>query len=693
LKSSPSNINNPGWHSPLSSLVNKKTQPAYIKKLTEAGVKTIHDLIYIFPLRVQKAPKLSPFSEIKEGELFKGAGKVIGVQSRPLYGRKGRGRVPLFQISVTVKDLLSESYLQLKWFNAYPNQVKMLNSKEFIQFQGEAKEYGGIQITNPKVSDYNSEELEMDEVLREYPTVNGVAGKYTKGLIDFIPSSLWEQLPDSLTGKIQLNRAFRIIHGIEFTSVDIKEEAEQRIIYEEFLTEQLKLKARRRGVKKNNAPIISLSEEQNQNIFSSFPYELTSDQKISVEKIQEDLQSGKPMMRMLQGDVGCGKTTVAFYACLATMKSSFQSAFMAPTEALAIQHYKNFQNLFPNIKGFEVLLGSTPAKRKKEIYASLKSGEIKIIFGTHSLFQKAVEFENLALAIIDEQHKFGVEQRLSLMKKGSGVHCLIMSATPIPRTLSISQFGDLDISIIKSMPSGRKKIQTRIIEKNLLIKYYSFVKTRLSLGEQAYIVAPAIEESETLDISNVEEIFERYKEVFPGINIACLHGRMKPEEKEIVLNKFVTGDIQLLISTSVIEVGIDVKNATIMSIHNPERFGLSSIHQLRGRVGRGGKPGFCFLTLEKSIAPESMERLKVLESTLDGFKISEYDLEMRGHGDLFGNEQSGTIQSRKLANIVKHRDILLQVCHDLDEISVHSPSQYNLLLSPYEADLKVSSTI
>jgi ATP-dependent DNA helicase RecG len=270
LKSSPSNINNPGWHSPLSSLVNKKTQPAYIKKLTEAGVKTIHDLIYIFPLRVQKAPKLSPFSEIKEGELFKGAGKVIGVQSRPLYGRKGRGRVPLFQISVTVKDLLSESYLQLKWFNAYPNQVKMLNSKEFIQFQGEAKEYGGIQITNPKVSDYNSEELEMDEVLREYPTVNGVAGKYTKGLIDFIPSSLWEQLPDSLTGKIQLNRAFRIIHGIEFTSVDIKEEAEQRIIYEEFLTEQLKLKARRRGVKKNNAPIISLSEEQNQKYFFKF---------------------------------------------------------------------------------------------------------------------------------------------------------------------------------------------------------------------------------------------------------------------------------------------------------------------------------------------------------------------------------------------------------------------------------------
>ena len=327
------------------------------------------------------------------------------------------------------------------------------------------------------------------------------------------------------------------------------------------------------------------------------------------------------------------------------------------------------------------------------IQKNLIQGETEIIIGTHSLFQDTVAFKKLGLAIIDEQHKFGVEQRLRLVAKGQGTHSLIMTATPIPRSLSLAQYGDLDISSIKMMPAGRKGIKTRITEKVNYEKYIEFVKNRLSMGEQAYFVFPAIDESETLDIQNIKASLKKYQETFRDFQVGMLHGQMKSEEKEQTVQDFRDKKIHLLISTSVIEVGINIPNSTIMSIYNPERFGLSSLHQLRGRVGRGSKAGFCFLVLDKDVSPEAYQRLKVIEQNLDGFVIAEEDLKFRGEGDLFGVDQSGTNSTKKLANFLTHTAILEQVVADVQRMQDTRPE----ILAPHferlAKDQKILDTI
>jgi ATP-dependent DNA helicase RecG len=367
-------------------------------------------------------------------------------------------------------------------------------------------------------------------------------------------------------------------------------------------------------------------------------------------------------------------------------------ALMCPTEALATQHFESFKQLNPALN-LELLLGSTKAKERKVILKNLIDGETEIVIGTHALFQDTVQFKKLGLAIIDEQHKFGVEQRLRLVSKGNGTHSLIMTATPIPRTLSLAQYGDLDISSIKMMPAGRKGIKTRITEKVNYAKYVEFVKGRLSLGEQAYFVFPAIEESETIDIQNVKESLKRYQETFKGFRVDMLHGQMKSEEKEKTVQDFRDKKIDILVSTSVIEVGINIENATIMSIYNPERFGLSSLHQLRGRVGRGDKAGFCFLVLDKEISPDSYQRLKVIEQNLDGFVIAEEDLKFRGEGDLFGVDQSGTVTSKRLANFLTHTAILEQVVSDVEKFQKSHPELLEPHFERLAKDQKILDTI
>jgi ATP-dependent DNA helicase RecG len=419
---------------------------------------------------------------------------------------------------------------------------------------------------------------------------------------------------------------------------------------------------------------------------------LTSDQEKVFQDILQDLQSGHPMMRMIQGDVGCGKTIVAFLASQIVIQGGQQVALMCPTEALATQHFETFRQLSPDLK-LEILLGSTKAKEKKEILKNLNSGNTDIVIGTHSLFQDSVNFNKLGLAIIDEQHKFGVEQRLKLIAKGRGTHSLIMTATPIPRTLSLAQYGDLDISSIKVMPEGRKAIKTRIVEAGNYSKYIEFLKARLSLGEQGYLVFPAIEESETIDLQNVKEGLRKYQDIFKGFRVEMLHGQMSSEEKEKTVREFRDGKIHLLVSTSVIEVGINVVNATVMSIYNPERFGLSSLHQLRGRVGRGSRPGFCFLVLDREVGPEIFQRLKVIENNLDGFVIAEEDLKFRGEGDIFGVDQSGTSSAKKLANFLTHTHILEKVVSDLQNLQNTRPETLIPIFEKLAKDQKILDTV
>jgi ATP-dependent DNA helicase RecG len=698
MKSKTSNTVSLNWHSPLEALTAGRKPSPTIEKLTEAGLTTLSELLWILPLRIYKTPLLRPFREAEMNQFFKGSGKIIHCEIKPAFGRRGKGNILLYNGYVVLKDDASHESLSLRWFNLYPNQKKQIEALDHIAFLGQVQEFKAQkQVINPKIID---PEANTSPYIIEYPTVNKISGIHLQKVLDLIPKSLWENIPETLPElgydrKLSLGEAFKIIHGkmpIETFDLKKKDAAEERLIYEEFLIDQLKIQTRRKFIKRKDAPVFSLEQNKVNDLVKHLPFELTSDQVKVFEEIVKDFKSGHPMMRMVQGDVGCGKTIVAFLAARVANKSGFQVGLMCPTEALANQHFESFKELNPALN-LELLLGSTKAKEKKAILKNLIDGETEIVIGTHALFQDTVKFKKLGLAIIDEQHKFGVEQRLRLVAKGEGTHSLIMTATPIPRTLSLAQYGDLDISSIKMMPAGRKGIKTRITEKVNYDKYVEFVKSRLTIGEQAYFVFPAIEESETMDLQNVKDSLKKYQETFKGFKVDMLHGQMKAEEKEKTVQDFRDKKTNILVSTSVIEVGINIPNSTIMSIYNPERFGLSSLHQLRGRVGRGDKPGFCFLVVDKELAPEAHQRLEVIEKNLDGFVIAEEDLKFRGEGDLFGVDQSGTTTTKKLANFLTHTAILEQVVADIERLQVSHPE----LLAPHferlAKDQKILDTI
>lgn len=687
------------WNSSLLELSKGKAPSPTLSKLIEAGINSLYDLIWILPLRIHQMPKIQSFQHAQFDEYFKGQGKVVHVDIKPAFGRRFKNKFLLYNGIVVVQDSLSLETITLRWFNLYPSQKKQLEGLNEIQFLGQVQEFKAQkQIINPQILTETHDKAE--NYIIEYPTVNKTAGAHIKKVIHSLPDYLWKEIPQKIdelgyNDKMTLGEAFKILHGKipseEFTP-ELKKEAINRLAYEEFLEDQLKIITRRKFLKQKTAPIFMCSESRLTQLKNLLSFKLTPDQDKVLGQIITDLSLGRPMMRMVQGDVGCGKTVVALIASQVVMDQNKQVALMCPTEALASQHFESFKELNPALR-IDLLLGSTKAKEKKEIYSRLKSGETQLVIGTHSLFQDSVEFKDLGLAIIDEQHKFGVEQRLKLLAKGEGCHCLIMTATPIPRTLSLAQYGDLDISSIKTMPEGRIPIKTRITEKENYTKYIDFIKRRLSMGEQAYFVFPAIEESDVMDISNVKESLKKYQEVFSEFKVRALHGQMKPDEKEAVLEEFRNLQAHILISTSVIEVGINIPNATVMSIYNPERFGLSSLHQLRGRVGRGQKPGFCFLVLEKEISVEGMQRLKVIEDHLDGFIIAEEDLKFRGEGDLFGVDQSGTTKYRRVANYLTHTNILEEVIADLTNLQQTQPQILEPHFTRLALDQKILDTI
>ena len=684
------------WSSPLQDLSRSKKPSPTIEKLEAGGLRTLHDLLWLLPLRIYPTPQERPFRDAHLGAPFKGRGRIIHTEIRPAFGRRGKGNILLYNGFVVVRDAHSSETLSLRWFNLYPNQKKLIEALDEISFMGEPQEYKAQkQIINPQVSEAITEEA--SGYIAEYPTVNKVSGTHVRKFIDLIPAELWDELPQILpelgyNKEFSLSEAFKTLHGqipVESFSPELKFRAIDRLIYEEFLIDQIKILVRRKLTKRKSAKKYALPENSLKKILTGLPFTLTQDQEKVFGDIKKDLGSGHPMMRMVQGDVGSGKTIVAYLASRVITESGSQVAFMCPTEALAMQHFETFQQLCPDLPT-DLLLGSTKAKEKKAIASRLESGETKLVIGTHSLFQDSVNFKDLGLAIIDEQHKFGVDQRLKLVGKGEATHSLIMTATPIPRTLSLAQYGDLDLSFIKMMPAGRKGIKTRITEPVNYSKYIDFVKARLRLGEQAYFVFPAIDESEVLDLQNVKSSLEKYRKSFPEFKVEALHGQLKSDEKQAVVDEFKKGRIHILVSTSVIEVGINIPNATIMSIYNPERFGLSSLHQLRGRVGRGEKPGFCFLVLDKEIDPQGMERLKVVEENLDGFVIAEEDLKFRGEGDLFGVDQSGSTTSKKLANFLTHSHILEKVVRDLEGLEKSSPELLAPLMEKYAQDERIT---
>jgi ATP-dependent DNA helicase RecG len=698
MRSKASNIINLNWNTPLELLSRSKKPSPTFQKLSEAGLTTIKDLLWVLPLRINKTPSLQTFRDAELNQFFRGAGQVIHIELKPAFGRRGKGNVLLYNGYAVLKDDLSHETMGLRWFNLYPNHKKHIESFDHISFLGQVQDFKAQkQIINPQIIDSN---ISISPYIIEYPSLNKISGANVKKIIELIPKNLWDIIPETIpelsyNKKLTISDAFKIIHGKIDTNAfnnKLKEMAEERLIYEEFLIDQLKIQTRRKFIKKKNAPVIFIEESKVNDLVKNLPFVLTDDQLKVFGEIVNDLKSGHPMMRMVQGDVGCGKTIIAFLSARITNKCGFQVALMCPTEALAIQHFESFKQLNPALN-MDLLLGSTKTKEKKDILKKLTDGETEIVIGTHSLFQTTVNFKKLGLAIIDEQHKFGVDQRLRLIAKGEGVHSLIMSATPIPRTLCLAQYGDLDISLIRMMPAGRMVTKTRITEKVNYEKYIDFIKGRLALGEQAYLVFPAIEESETEDIQNVKDSLKKYQTIFKNFVVGILHGQMKSDEKEKIIMDFRNNNINILIATSVIEVGINIPNATIMSIYNPERFGLSSLHQLRGRVGRGNKAGFCFLVLNKEISLEARERLQVIEKNIDGFIIAEEDLKFRGEGDLFGVDQSGNQSSKKLANYARHSKMLEEVVKDLATIQTKYPDILQPHFERLAKDQKILDTI
>lgn len=690
------NISSLNWSDSILCLAKRKPTKTLLS-LESVGFTSISDLLWIIPLRVIEKPKIQSFEYQKVDQLFFGKGKVLNIKSTPAFGKRGKGKIQLFNITVIVKDLLSSKIATLQFFNTYPNIKKQISALEEFTFMGTPGLFkGNLNIVNPKIDP--SEIKSQERYLIEYPTISSISGIHIKKIIDLIPTELWDkEIPSPISQlslpetKYSLREIFFNIHGKNLDDEINREKCFEDLKYYELVEEQIKVKARKESYKLLKSKIIQWRESTYNSLLKKYPYELTEDQINSINDIKKDFCKGSPMMRILQGDVGCGKTTVAVASLIQVIENGYQVALMCPTEALAKQHQVSIKDVLNSDINVQLLLGSHTQKKKKEIYENLSSGKTQLVIGTHSLFQDKVEFKNLMYVIIDEQHKFGVNQRLKLISKGDNPHTLIMSATPIPRTLQLSRYGDLDISSIKTMPRNRIPIKTRIVTPKTFDKYLSFIKTRVSIGEQVYIVTPAIEESEAMDLESVTNVYQEITSYFPELNIQCLHGKMNSQEKDSILQDFKEHKINILISTSVIEVGINILNATVMSIFNPDRFGLSSLHQLRGRVGRSTKASFCFLVTKKQLPQESLERLKVIEQSTDGFQIAQADLTNRGQGDLFGTDQSGSNEKRKLTNIFKDFDLFNQVIKDMEYIEKHN----NLfeLMNHYNLDKKVSSTI
>lgn len=444
--------------------------------------------------------------------------------------------------------------------------------------------------------------------------------------------------------------------GVEFIEQNSK--YHRRIIFEEFFWLELYLAARKTGIKKEGAPAFEPRQALTEKLKQALPFQLTKAQLRAFDEIVKDLAKPHPMHRLVQGDVGSGKTLVALMAGLVAIENKFQAAIMVPTEILAEQHFQNASRFLAPL-GITVgmLTGSMKASERNQTYEMLKNGMIQICVGTHALIQEAVEFANLGLVIIDEQHRFGVHQRSQLKQKGVSPHFLVMTATPIPRTLAMTVYGDLDVSVIDELPPGRSPVVTRVSYENKRPQLMQFLKEQLAKGRQAYVVYPLVEESEKIDLKNAVDECERLRAELPGTSIGLLHGKMKPDEKDEVMRRFRSGEFKVLVSTTVIEVGVDVPNANLMIVEHAERFGLSQLHQLRGRVGRGEHKSFCVLMLGHAVSDESRARCEIMERTTDGFKIAEADLEIRGPGEFLGARQSG-LTGFKMANLVRDVKIL-----------------------------------
>lgn len=631
---------------------------------TQMDISTFGDLLYTFPLRHIDR---SRFYHIREfaGEMHHV--QIIGsLVSMQLEGEGARQRL---------KALFSDgrSLLEVTWFSRisfFKDAFRF--GVQYVIFGKPTQYNGSWQMTHPEIIEFDPAKpptgfcgvYSIPDKMRK----RGFGTRYISGLIRNLLDhkryyDIVDPIPPEVRDKYHLMSLVEAFENIHFPkNQHMLQKAKERMKFEELYYLQLNILrySRERGRSIRGYVFSHIGNFFNEYYSHHIPFDLTGAQKRVLREIRNDMRTGRQMNRLLQGDVGSGKTMVAFMTMLMACDNGFQAALMAPTEILASQHYETIKGWSEKL-GLNVVLltGSTRSKARCEIHAGLQSGDVNIIIGTHALIEDTVKFRSLGLVVIDEQHRFGVAQRGKMWKKGTiAPHVLVMTATPIPRTLAMTVYGDLDVSVIDELPPGRKPIQTLLRYEQNRNDIYQLMYSEIQRGRQAYIVYPLVKENEKLELKSVENGLERLKRIFPNVEIRMVHGKMKPAEKEAQMEDFISGVAKILVATTVIEVGVNVPNASVMIVENAERFGLSQLHQLRGRVGRGADNSYCILMTKYQIGADTKKRLNVMTSTTDGFLISEADMKMRGPGDMEGTQQSGIAFNLKIANLATDGQIL-----------------------------------
>ena len=648
--------------------------PKRASELARAGLRTTDDLLHRMPIRFEDRSQRISSTELKAGGTVSVAGEIIGCGLR----KTRRRGFSLFEM--LLRD--DAGPFRALWINQpFLRDVFAPGRHVVLYGKVELRQPGGLQVTNPQYEFVGSNEetggSHLDRIVPIYERVGSLTSKRLRGLVLHVlkqlPEELNDPLPEPLRRRHDLPGRRDALWGAHFPANDtplyalnaFQAPAQVRLIFEELFLFQFGLAFRREARAEERKPqVIRIDDRVRKSALAVLPFRLTAGQKSALRTIVGDMSRPQPMHRLLQGDVGCGKTIVALLAALVAMENGLQVALMAPTELLAEQHYLSIRTLLASSRFQTVLLtGGTASKSRRETTEALERGEANLVVGTHALVQQKVRFRELGLVVIDEQHRFGVVERATLRDKGRQPDVLVMTATPIPRTLALTSYGELDVSVIRDLPPQRRPIKTTVLSESRRNSAYRFVGKCLSEGRQAYVVYPLVAESEKSDLRAATAMFESLRALFQNHSVGLLHGRMKSDQRDEVMKQFTAGDVQLLVATTVVEVGVDVPNATVMVVEHAERFGLAQLHQLRGRVGRGPNQSHCWLLHDDELTEVARARLDALARSTDGFEIAEQDLLLRGPGEMLGTRQSG-LPTLRVANFMRDRNLMEMAFRD-----------------------------